>query len=73
LYDGSLRNKARIPAEWQQARKVLRRENNTLPPAWPPDRQPNSQPPPQPASKPVQQPRPQPRSPRSAGRALRLR
>jgi hypothetical protein len=42
LYDGTLRNKGRIPAEWQPARRVLRRENNVLPQGVPPaDKQPN--------------------------------
>jgi len=77
LYDGSLRNKARLPAEWIPARKVLRRENKELPPSS--DKQPNNnnQPPGSDGRPPAQQPPPPPphgpppRAPRSIGRAGR--
>jgi hypothetical protein len=51
LYDGSLRTKTRIPAEWQAARAALRREGNALPSSSPPIEQPKPQskpPPPNP-------------------------
>jgi hypothetical protein len=51
LYDGSLRNRARLPAEWRQAQAALRNE--------PVPRRPNSGG--RPFTQPVTQPTPQPR------------
>lgn len=74
LYDGSLRNKGRIPTEWQPARRVLRRENNVFPQGVPPaDKQPN---PPQQRlpNRPVpRQSRPSQPRPKGAGRVVHFR
>ena len=72
LYDGTLRNKTRIPAEWQPAKKALRRDNDAFPSQQPPPASGNNNQP-QAITRPEPQQQPQPRNrppppPRPKGR-----